>query len=270
MHRDQRVIKMKSLLRYLTVFSIMLGVANLLPAADKDSADVVVKSVEGSATLTDAERQGALKEGTVLSAGATIQTGPGSHVDLFFRHNNSSVRITPNSVVVLERVGFVETEKGQATQTVLNVKSGAVLGKVTGLRPEADYLVKIPGAICVVRGTEYYISATGVVHVLSGQVDVNLVIQMPNGDKVEKLVTVGANQSFIIPKVVTPTTINNLGPLPTPSSVTSSLLAELTRIVTIGPAAIRETFRTRKAGPLDPLATGEIQIDIPKVEIISN
>jgi hypothetical protein len=100
-----------------------------------------------------------LKVGTTLRPGATIQTAPESIVDLYLGENGPVVRVTPNTIVGLEKLAYVGTGVDSVSETRLNLQSGTIIGNVKKLAKASKYEIKTPNGVAGIRGTDYVVTA---------------------------------------------------------------------------------------------------------------
>ncbi len=129
----------------------------------------------------------------ILKSGTTIQTASGEHnfVDLVLNNaqavappepspstiahaqpkaEQDGIRIFENSVLSVDKLTINATGAEAITDTELDLKAGSVLGTVKKLSPSSKYEVKIPNGVAGIRGTIYYLNASGIVRVLTGSV----------------------------------------------------------------------------------------------------
>jgi FecR protein len=135
----------------------------------------------------------ALKVGMILQPGITIQTASGSlnYVDLVLNNAHASapaspsasdvahyqpkaeqdgIRIFDNTVLAVDKLSRTQTGADVVTDTELDLKAGSILGTVKKLSPASKYEVKIPNGVAGIRGTIYFLSASGILRVVSGSV----------------------------------------------------------------------------------------------------
>lgn len=191
-------------------YAVALLAATLVGTAQAKDGNATVRAVRGTADYsTGGGTWEKLTVGKVLSSGATIRTGGESEVDLFLRQNGPVVRVTPDSTLGLDTLLFEETGDETIIQTKLDLKNGRILGNVKKLAAASKYEVQIPNGVVGIRGTDYDISANGVVRVVTGEVQVILI---ENG--VTTTATVSAGQSFNpqtkLVTQMTPQEINNV------------------------------------------------------------
>src|SRR5882757_1348387 len=88
------------------VLSVALCVANYLAVAHAEvqSGQVSIKSVNGSATYTIAEKTLPLKADLVLSRGAVIKTASESSVDIILQYNGTVLRLMPESTLSFDKL----------------------------------------------------------------------------------------------------------------------------------------------------------------------
>lgn len=100
----------------------------------------------------------AVHEGDELGSQTTIKTtGPDSHVNLWIKQNDSSVRVMPNTTMKIENMSFVGGGDGDS-DTMLNLQSGTVVGSVTKLSRNSHYEIRTPNGVAGIRGTDYAIT----------------------------------------------------------------------------------------------------------------
>lgn len=166
-----------SLISKLAAGGVALVVSAMLSSAQaQQEGTVKVTSVRGSAQYSDAG--GAwmpLKVGKVLKAGAVVKTASESQVDLFLKQNGPVVRLTSDTTLGLDKLLFDDTGAETVVETQLNLVNGRILGNVKKLAAASRYEVKVPTGTVGIRGTEYDISASGIVHVVTGEVIVTYV-----------------------------------------------------------------------------------------------
>jgi len=172
--------------------------------ADSKQGTAIVKAITGSASYVDqAGLSHPLKTGMVLQEGDTLQTGVDSTVDLHLPHNGPAVGLNAESTLRFERLAFEETALGTVIDTRLRLSQGDMVGSVHKLLAGSRYEVRTPRGLASVRGTEFYVSAkTGDVHVITGTVQLTIYLNVtsPGDPSSFKYVTIGAGQSFYMPR----------------------------------------------------------------------
>ncbi len=139
-----------------------------------------------------------IKAGMILKPGTIIQTASGmqNYVDLVLNNAHASappeagpseiasykpkveqdgVRVNENTVLAIDKLTITQTGADTVTDTELDLKAGSILGTVKKLTPTSKYEVKIPNGVAGIRGTIYWLSASGLLKVLSGSVVVSYV-----------------------------------------------------------------------------------------------
>lgn len=134
-----------------------------------------------------------IKVGQILKAGTTIQTasGEGNYVDIVLNNAQASapaspspseiahyqpkaqqdgIRVFENTVLSVDKLTVTATGADEVTDTEMDLKAGSILGTVKKLSPASKYEVKIPNGVAGVRGTIYFLSASGILKVVSGSV----------------------------------------------------------------------------------------------------
>jgi molybdopterin-binding protein len=271
---------------YACGFSLLLAfVALHLPfnaeAASKPGVMIddlaIVLDIKGTASYSEiAGEWKPLTLGTLLSPGATVRTGPKSTAVLTLGETKSAVRLEPETTLVLEKMAFERAGRQTRTQTLLDLKEGQIAGAVPkGLgRSASKYDVKTATGVCGIRGTEFVIEKNGTVHVISGEVRVEVSVTLPNGEVVGKVVTVRAGQSLTFPAsgVLNPAIVEQLEAARTPQSIQVRLVQMMADVIEVaGPiAALSIQFQALSPAQQTGVQTETgFQADPPVVEIIS-
>jgi hypothetical protein len=203
-----------------------------------------------------------VKVGMILKPGATIQTasGPGNYVDLVLNNASATapaagpgpsdishyqpkaeqdgIRVFENTVLAVDKLTRTQTGADVVTDTEMDLKAGSILGTVKKLTPTSKYEVKIPNGVAGIRGTIYWLSASGILRVVSGSVVMAYV--GPGGNVITQTVNFG-EQFDTNTGLVTPIDVNvrldlvriTLDFLPTP--VTIGFIAPDQRIFFVSP-----------------------------------
>jgi len=131
--------------------------------------------------------------GTIFQQGATIRSGSQA-VDLLLFDSKTSLRLVPGSVLLFTHMSRQELAENEAvTVTRLELLNGAVVGVQNKLPTLSAFDLVIPAGVVHIVGTEYYVSTSGAISVISGSVTVRFNKPGAGGSVV---VTVGAGQSF--------------------------------------------------------------------------
>lgn len=165
-----------------------------------------------------------VKSGLILKSGITIQTASGAdnYVDVILNNahavappspspsdvahfqpkvDQDGIRIFENTVLSVDKLTVTSTGADTVTDTELDLKAGKILGTVKKLSPASKYEVKIPNGVAGIRGTIFYLEASGIIRVLSGSVVVAYV--GPGGNVITQVVN-GGEQFDINTGLVTP------------------------------------------------------------------
>jgi len=201
--------QMQRLLNWFVVCGVALAMASDVSAQSSQERKGKVIRVKGAARYSTGNNVWQpLKVGTSLKAGAIVQTAADSYADIVFGDPDARVsrvpvgdvlsyqpvaeqdlvRVSPDSVLAIDKLTVVDTGADQVTETQLDLRAGKVFGTVKKLSAASRYEVKIPNGVAGIRGTIYTLSAAGVVQVLVGQVviaytqaDGTVVTQVVNG-----------------------------------------------------------------------------------------
>ena len=193
--------------------------------------------------------------GKVLGAGAVIQTGHGATVDLVLGKKilmpqasplpdqvalaadanvrgyvsyrpsaeQNAIRMTGDTVLAIDKLTVSDTGVDSVSDTELDLHQGGIYCSVKKLSGASQYLIKIPNGIAGVRGTLFYIEASGRCIAYGNSVVLSII--GPDGKPVTVVVSEG-NQ-------FDPANMGNGQPGPLPPGVSPlppGLSAELGRI----------------------------------------
>ena len=153
---------LSSIVKNLAVFTAVAVAFTLASAAQAQSVQgkAEVKALHGTAKYsTGGNVWVPLKVGTVLKAGAIIQTAADSTVDLNLGANGPVVRVTPNTTLSFDKLAYTDTGADRVIETQLNLQSGRILGNVKKLAAASRYEIKLPTGVAGVRGTDYDVTA---------------------------------------------------------------------------------------------------------------
>jgi hypothetical protein len=127
------------------------------------------------------------------------------------------IRITPDSVLSIDKLTIQDTGADTVSDTELNLKKGKIFASVRKLSGASQYIVKLPTGVAGVRGTLFSIGAEGSVDCFeSTGGGVVLALSPANGP----------TQTFVIPagQFFNPTLGgNNNGPAPLPPHILNDL-----------------------------------------------
>jgi hypothetical protein len=171
--------------------AVLMAVLAVASAQAVELGKAVVRSVKGAAEYSEAGGAWApLAVGMSLKAGTVVKTGNDASVDLFLDRNGPLVRLSENTTLGLDKLCFEPTGADTVIETQLDLKAGKIVGIVKKLAATSKYEVKTPNGVAGIRGTEYVISATGEIQVLSGSVvvvyvkaDGSVVTQVVNAEQ---------------------------------------------------------------------------------------
>jgi hypothetical protein len=156
--------------KVIACVAALLAVAAVTSVQAAQTGKAVVRSVAGAAEYSVSGPWMPLRVGQELEPGSTVRTANDSSVVLFLDQNGPLVMLTENTTLGIDKLTFEPTGVDTIVETQLDLKSGRVVGIVRRLSTTSKYEVKTPTGVAGIRGTEYSISATGQVYVLSGSV----------------------------------------------------------------------------------------------------
>lgn len=199
---------MKTTASWVRNFLVATTVLAFCSAAWAETKNLTAKvtRIKGAARYTtDGTTWKSLRVGQSLPAGTVIQTAANSMVDLVLgpedtihlapqvRENFTvlppaevvfqpitgpdTVRMYSDTTLAIDRLTSTATGIDDVRETLLDLRAGAIFGKVKRMTAASRYEVKIPNGVAGIRGTIYHINAQGVVSVLVGTVVLSVVGQ---------------------------------------------------------------------------------------------
>jgi hypothetical protein len=187
----------------LIACSIALALITTAAAQNTQQGIAKVVYIKGSARYLSGANTTwqPLKNGAILKPGSIVQTASDSYVDVVLnnpdatgiamsamsassasaagsgggsgyhpRAEQDAVRIFENTVLGIDKLTVDQTGADVVTETQLDLKAGSIFGTVKKLSAASKYEVKIPNGVAGIRGTIYWMSADGVLRVLTGSV----------------------------------------------------------------------------------------------------
>jgi len=159
-----------------------------------EAGKAVVRTIRGQVQYQESGGQWLpLKVGQVLKAGSTVRTANDSHADLFMDQNGPVIRLVENTTLGLDKLSFTVTGVDTIIETQLDLKSGRIIGIVRKMADQSKYEIKTPNGVAGIRGTEYDITATSVLRVVSG----SMVIVYVKTDGTVITQVVNSNEMFV-------------------------------------------------------------------------
>ncbi len=171
----------------------LVGASVVSSVQAAEAGKAVVRSIRGSAQYAEGGQWLPLKVGQLLKPGSSIRTANESQVDLFMDQNGPVVRLVENTTLGIDKLNYEVTGIDTVIETQLDLKSGRVLGIVKKLAHNSKYEIKTPNGVAGIRGTEYDVSATSVVRVISG----SLVVVYVKSDGTVLTQVVNAGEMFV-------------------------------------------------------------------------
>jgi hypothetical protein len=159
-----------------------------------EAGKAVVRSIRGKAQYLESGGQWLeLKVGQVLKPGSTVRTANDSHADLFMDQNGPVIRLVENTTLGLDKLNYTVTGADTIIETQLDLKSGRIVGIVRKMADQSKYEIKTPNGVAGIRGTEYDITATSVLRVVSG----SMVMVFVKTDGTVITQVVNSNEMFV-------------------------------------------------------------------------
>jgi hypothetical protein len=150
---------------------LWLALANAATAQTSSPRTATVLNLHGKARYaSDGKTWHPLKNGVTLPAGAVIQTGENSTLDLQLGESANIVKLFADSVLALDQLTLELAGDGQTMDIELDLRVGQIVGHVGKLSAASKYEIKFATGVAGVRGGVYRMSASGLVDVYDGQV----------------------------------------------------------------------------------------------------
>jgi hypothetical protein len=183
--------------RFSIVMACVVAVVGAWVVSSAQAAEAgkaVVRSVRGDAQYQESGGQWLrLKVGQVLKAGTTVRTANDSHADLFMDQNGPVIRLVENTTLGLDKLNYTVTGVDTIIETQLDLKSGRIIGIVRKMADDSKYEIKTPNGVAGIRGTEYDITATSVLRVVTG----SMVMVYVKSDGTVITQVVNSNEMFV-------------------------------------------------------------------------
>jgi serine protease inhibitor len=136
------------------IFSgVALAQVNELPTK------AISRSVHGTVEYSSGDQWLELKVNQSLNPGTTIRTSSNSECYLQVNGFTSTVKLEAGTMLLLQKMNALGGGSNADTQTILNLKSGTILGKVKKLSAGSSYEIHTPNGTAKIRGTDFQISA---------------------------------------------------------------------------------------------------------------
>jgi hypothetical protein len=187
-------MKHTQLLIMAVLGTLVLSLASSAFAQPIHSGVITVVRISGEATYSLGDgKWHPLLAGKTLAPGSILKTGPDATVDMILGKTilmpqadpvpdrislaaddkvrglvsykpaveQNTVRMMGNTVLAIDKLTVSDTGVDSVSDTELDLRQGAIYNSVKKLSGASQYLIKIPNGIAGVRGTMFYISATG-------------------------------------------------------------------------------------------------------------
>jgi hypothetical protein len=204
---------------------MVMAFASTLSAQNVQQGTVKIINIKGSARYIAGPNATwmPLHIGAVLKPGTIIQTASGSYVDLVLNNTEASgiplsamasmssspggppppapassykpkasqdaIRVFENTVLGVDKLTIDQTGADTVTETQLDLKAGSIFGSVKKLSAASKYEIKIPNGVAGIRGTIFFLSADGILRLLSGSIVLAYV--SPDGTVMTQVVSGG-------------------------------------------------------------------------------
>ena len=202
----------KMLVNWLVACAVAFAMVTSASAQSAKERSGKVVKIKGSARFSTGNNiWQPLSVGTLLKAGALVQTAKDSFADIALIESDvvqpptasgvgaagnkrpttaqDLVRLSEDSVLAIDKLTVVNTGAEKVTETQLDLRSGRILGSVKKMAAASRFEVKVPNGVAGIRGTLYILDASGAVRVLKDSVMLSYFDK--NGAQQTKLVVAG-------------------------------------------------------------------------------
>jgi hypothetical protein len=187
----------------------LLMVTSLTAGTTKDRSGTVVRFKGSARYSTGNNVWQPVKTGTVLKSGYLVQTAADSYVDVVLggtdltppravagdtlayktKAQQDMIRLQQDTVLAFDKLTVTDTGSDEVTETQLDLRSGRIFGSVKRLSTGSLYEVKLPNGVAGVRGTDFSLSAVGLIQVLRGSMVISWAA--PDGTPMTQAVNAG-------------------------------------------------------------------------------
>jgi hypothetical protein len=162
--------RLQTIVATLVVAALSAAITLNADQPGKIAGKATVRVVKGNVSYSLGGVSLPLKANMNLGAGTMISTGPDSYADITINDGVSScLRITADTVVVLEKLDLIGAERERDTDTMLDLRVGSILGQVKKVSANSRFEIKTPHGVAGVRGTSLNVT---VVQLPDGQFQV--------------------------------------------------------------------------------------------------
>jgi serpin B len=125
----------------------------------KVEGKAIVRTVKGTAQYLEGDKWLEAKPNAELSPGTTLRTGPASYVYVSVNGLTSALRLNSETTLGLQIMTRTGAGATAATETMLDLKSGTIVGQVKKITGDSLYEIKTPQGLMGIRGTDFMIEA---------------------------------------------------------------------------------------------------------------
>jgi hypothetical protein len=152
-------MKATGLALMMAMAGVGMGWAQPEAGAKQTRAKATVRAMEGEVSLLKPGGDWqALKVGVTLEPGTEIRTGAGAHAYLSVNGVSSVVRVDERSDLALDKMLAYPNGDSFDRETMLELKSGTILGNVKKISGNSRYEVVTTYGVMGVRGTDYEVT----------------------------------------------------------------------------------------------------------------
>lgn len=205
-----------------------------------------VRSIHGTVTyLGDDNQWHPVKPNMRFGPGVTFKTGPDGTADISINGTASAVRMTNSTTLQIPTMSYIGNSREGDTSTMLNLKTGAILGNVKKISANSRYEVMTPHGVAGIRGTDFNVE----------------VVPLPNGDVTVKfdsitgVITVSAivNGATVV-HTLTSGTSWEVGK--TPQQMSAAILANFQVQLTVMATTVEAAINAAVGGPRNTVING--------------
>jgi hypothetical protein len=157
-HRNQHFMKKIQAVIASCIALALFSATTLFAAEAPSQTKAIVRAVHGQADYNAGGGWLPLRPNMELDPGTQIKTGPDSYVSLNVNGLRSSIRISQNTTMTLDRMNTMGSGGESDSDTSLKLDAGTVLGQVKKLSANSRYEIVTPEGVAGIRGTDFEVS----------------------------------------------------------------------------------------------------------------
>lgn len=140
-------------IKTIVASALALTIAAAAVADPKDSlpGKAIVKGIRGSCQYQLGDSWAAVKVNMEFRPGVVFRTGSGSEMEMSVNGLTSALRMEPDTIFAIPVMARTDATRNANTETILDLRSGAILGDVRKLSVNSRYEIKTPHGLAGFR-----------------------------------------------------------------------------------------------------------------------